>query len=159
MTAREAPLLFNAVLRPHRSASLKAIHIVIGFLLCVFIPTGVIFTLAGAWPVFGFMGLEVAALFLALRWHHRAGGRTMETISITPAAITVSRTDHWGRRTEWSVPPQWLRIESEETPGRADRLVLRSHGRTIAVGAFLSPDERAGLARALQGAIDQLKFS
>ena len=65
---------FCLELRPNRSGSLRGIHILFGFLLFVFVPTGVVFTLIGAWPVFGFMGAELLLLYGALRINQRRSG-------------------------------------------------------------------------------------
>ncbi|MBI1985459.1 MAG: DUF2244 domain-containing protein, partial [Rhodospirillales bacterium] len=46
--------MFRAELRPHRSASIKTLNIIIVALLAVFIPTAIAFVAAGAWPVTGF---------------------------------------------------------------------------------------------------------
>jgi uncharacterized membrane protein len=43
-----------------------------------------------------------------------------------------------------------------EPMGRHDRrLVLRSHGRQVTIGAFLTQDERLELARALETALQE----
>ena len=37
--------------------------------------SGMIFVLLGAWPVFGFFGLDVLLVYLAFRANYRAGAR------------------------------------------------------------------------------------
>ena len=34
--------------------------------------TGLFFLSIGAWPVFGFLGLDVLLIYLAFRWNYRA---------------------------------------------------------------------------------------
>ena len=45
---------------------------------------GFVFLLIGAWPVFGFFGLDVVLIYLAFKLNYRAA-RLYETIDLTPA--------------------------------------------------------------------------
>ena len=94
---------FSRVLRPHRSSSERAIKIVTGFVLCLFIPTGTIFLINGAWPVFGFMGVEVAGLIFALRYNYKVGS-AFEAITISDQEFRLSRVDHWGETCALVIP-------------------------------------------------------
>ena len=79
------PTIFSAVLTPHRSLSRKgflALMLVAGGISLV---TGTTFLLAGAWPVFGFCGLDVLLLYWALKLSYRrrkrpVGGNSRERI-------------------------------------------------------------------------------
>ncbi len=133
---------YSTVLRPHRSASRRALKILTVAVLCASVPTALIFSLIGAWPVFGFMGLEVLALLVALRFNHKAGN-TFDAISITDSEFRLSRVDPWGRRRHWSFQAQWTQVRLE---GPTQRLLIGSHGKSITVGTFLTPEERARLA-------------
>ncbi|TVR99971.1 MAG: DUF2244 domain-containing protein [Rhodospirillales bacterium] len=143
------PVVFSAVLRPHRSAGASANRTVLmiagGFLFAV----GCAFVAAGAWPIAPFLGLELLLLALAFRLNQRAG-RAFEAINLTPQALTVSRVDHWGKRTDHAFPPHWLQVNLDEPPERHTPLELRSHGRSLVIGSFLLPDERLRIARTLR---------
>jgi len=52
---------------PHRSLSRRGFHLLLGSLGTLSLTVGTIFWLAGAWPVIGFMGLDVLLLWVALR--------------------------------------------------------------------------------------------
>jgi len=127
-----------------------------GFLLAAFIPTGVIFAFVGAWPVLGFMGGELMLLYAALRFGQRQCG-VVERISISPTTLTVERVDHWGALQTWSFPPQWLRVELDDAGRRDNRLNLRSHGKSLTIGRFLTPDERLEVAATLRRELIQLQ--
>ena len=43
--------------------------------------TGLLFYLFGAWPVIGFMGLDVALIYVAFKLNYRAG-RLYETVDL-----------------------------------------------------------------------------
>ena len=136
---------YSRVLRPHRSSSERAIKIVTGFVLCLFIPTGTIFLLVGAWPVFGFMGLEVIALIFALRYNHKVGP-AFEVITITDKEFRHSKVSHWGKRKLTSFQPQWLQVRIDEA---SQQLIAGTHGKRVIIGKFLTDDEREELCNVL----------
>ncbi len=138
-------ICYSRVLRPHRSSSERAVKIVTGFVLCLFIPTGMVFLLVGAWPVFGFMGLEVIALILALSYNHKVGS-AFEAITITDKEFRHSKVDHWGKRKHTSFQPQWLQVRIDET---SQQLIAGTHGKRVVIGKFLTDDEREELCNVL----------
>lgn len=143
---------FSRVLRPHRSSTDRAIKIVTGFVLFLFIPTGTAFLIAGAWPVFGLMGLEVAGLIFALRYNHKVGS-AFEAITITEHEFRFSRVDHWGKRRHWTFQPQWLQFRVD-APSK--QLIAGTHGKRIVIGKFLNMDEKLALCELLQSEVKRL---
>jgi len=146
---RQSEVLFSTVLRPHRAATVRAIHIVIGFVAGALMIAGFGFILSGAWPVVPLLGLEVLLLFAALRLHHR-GGNAYETIDLTENLLSVCRVDAWGRKARWDFQPQWLQVNMDNPPRQDSHLELRSHGKSIRIGGFLLPSERLVLANQLR---------
>ncbi|MFN0042370.1 MAG: DUF2244 domain-containing protein, partial [Alphaproteobacteria bacterium] len=59
--------LFNETLRPHRSLGRTGFMMVMGLLVFWSFVAGIVFTAVGAWPVVGFIGLDVVLVYLALR--------------------------------------------------------------------------------------------
>ena len=65
------PTIFAAVLTPHRSLGN------IGFLVLMIVfggvsfVSGIAFLMMGAWPIFGFFGLDVLLLYWAFRINYR----------------------------------------------------------------------------------------
>ncbi|HET8726317.1 MAG TPA: DUF2244 domain-containing protein, partial [Alphaproteobacteria bacterium] len=51
----------------------------------------------------------------------------------------------------------WLRVSMDDPPGHESQVILSSHGQSLVVGAFLTPEERLDFARALRSALDRLK--
>ncbi len=144
---------FSRVLRPHRSSSDRAVRIVSFFVLFLFIPTGTTFLLMGAWPVFGFMGLEVAALIFALHYNHKVGS-AFEAITLSEREFKISKVDHWGKRKQWTFQPQWLQLRFDET---SKQLIAGTHGKRIIIGKFLTDDEREALCAALKDELHLLQ--
>ena len=60
-------LLFDAILRPHRSLGPRGFLALMIFVALVSFAAGIAFVSIGAWPVFGFFGLDALALYVAFR--------------------------------------------------------------------------------------------
>jgi uncharacterized membrane protein len=150
------PLHFNALLTPHRSLSRKGFFIVIGVVAAVNFTAGAFFMAKGAWPVFGFCGLEVLLVWWAFRANYRAA-RAHETVQLAQNELRVRRVDAKGRARVFSFQPYWVRLSLKENPDASTHLHLVSHGRSLEVASCLSPAERRDFARALVEALATLK--
>src|SRR6201994_4526078 len=87
--------LFSARLTPHRSLNRTGFLVVMAFISVISFAAGVVFFMMGAWPVFGFFGLDVLAIYWAFRINFRRAKAT-EEISITPTELRVRRVSHKG---------------------------------------------------------------
>jgi uncharacterized membrane protein len=145
---------FDAVLRPNRSLTPRGFTLLMAALGGFSLAVGAAFIAAGAWPVFGFLGLDVLLIYVAFRVNYRSG-QSLETVTVTDEAVEVRRLDHWGRARVWRAPPTWLRVEVEDAHEHHCRIRLRSHGRSCVIGTFLAPAERHDLASALGAALAQ----
>jgi uncharacterized membrane protein len=145
-------LLFQAHLKPHRSLSRRAFRrVMIGVTLFSLTVSAVTFY-AGAWPVFGFMGLDIALVYFALRISYRRGLVT-ETLELDEHALTVERTDPRGDSRRWQLQPAWLKVELAEPILPQTPVMLRSHGQSLPIGVFLHPKQRREIARDLRNAL------
>jgi uncharacterized membrane protein len=150
---RAEPELFAALLTPHRSLNRTGFLIVMAFLSVVSFATGVAFLLMGAWPVFGFLGLDVLGIYVAFRINFRRA-RACEQISVTPSALRLRRISHRGHVVEMVFNPLWVRIDQEtDDEYGLERLYLASRGRRVAIASFLSPNEKASFCKALTAAL------
>jgi uncharacterized membrane protein len=151
------PKIFSAIITPHRSLGPTGFLI---FMLCVgglsFV-SGMIFLLLGAWPVFGFFGLDVVLVYWAFRANFRAA-RAYEEVTVTASELMVRKVSHRGKVREWTLNPLWVRLDRivHEEFG-IERLFLVSHGRRLSIAGFLGPDEKASFARALSAALGEAK--
>jgi uncharacterized membrane protein len=148
----KTPVLFDAILTPHRSLSASGFAILMTVVAAVNIGLGVSFMLQGAWPIFGFCGLDALLFYVMFRLNYR-GARMFERIRLLPNELIVERHDARGRKESWSFQPYWLRIAMDDPPDHSSQLVLSSHGRSLTIGAFLTAGERFDLAQALQQAL------
>jgi uncharacterized membrane protein len=141
------------VLHPHRSLSpngFLALMLVLGGVSFV---TGMAFLMMGAWPVFGFFGLDVALVYFAFRLNFRSG-RLLETIDVAPNRVQFTRIHPTGRQELFTFNPAWVRVRlvTDRPDGRTS-LRLASHGREVFFGKFLTDEERVDLAGALKDAL------
>jgi uncharacterized membrane protein len=148
-----AAVHFRTELRPNASASPLAFRVLACLLGGLATATAAGFFWLGAWPVLPFMGLEVGAALLLLRWHRGTSLRVAEVLELTDSALRLTRTDHRGRVRETALEPYWLRVEVQEDGAGAPRVWLTSHGQRIGVGALLNGPERRELAAALSAAL------
>jgi uncharacterized membrane protein len=151
------PKLFSARLTPHRSLNRTGFLVLMAFLTAISFAAGVAFLVMGAWPVFGFFGLDVLVIYWAFRINFRRAA-AVEEISVTPSELRVRRISHRGHVVEWVLNPLWVRLDQKtHAEFGIERLYLVSKGRRVSVGSFLGPDEKASFAKALLAALQAAK--
>jgi uncharacterized membrane protein len=142
----------DVVLYPNRSLGTTGFAVLMTAIVLVSIAIGAGFVLVGAWPVTGFLGLDILLLYLAFRWNYR-DARRAEFVRLDRDGLSVRRLEPDGRSQSWRFEPYWVCVVLEQAGRHERRLVLRSHGRQVAIGAFLTQNERIELARALETAL------
>ena len=147
------PELFSALLTPHRSLNRTGFLMLMVFISVVSFAAGLAFLLMGAWPVFGFFGLDLLAIYWAFRVNFMRG-RASEQIWITPSELRVRRVSHRGHAVEWVLNPLWVRLDQKtHAEFGIEKLYLVSKGRRVSIAGFLGPDEKASFANALLAAL------
>jgi uncharacterized membrane protein len=152
LAAPQGATRFSAMLTPHRSLGPKGFMVLMSAVCLVSFGTGLLFYLIGAWPVVGFMGLDMALVYIAFKLNYRAA-RLYETVDLTPGALTVTRVQPSGKAQVWNFNPYWVRLRLEERVGRSTELSLASHGNRLVFATFLTDPEREDFAQALSTAI------
>lgn len=150
------PVRFRAVLRPSRSLSREGFLTVMALVTLVNVVTGVAFLLLGAWPVFGFCGLDVLLIYWAFRANYR-DGRMSETIELEYGRLSLLRRFPSGQTEQFELNPYWTRVQIAETPGRPCSVSLTSHGRELSFANFLGDGERREIALVLRGELASLR--
>lgn len=146
----DGALYMDAELRPHRSLSAAAFKLMLIAVIVINVAVAVFFWVQGAFPVAGFLGLDVLALWIAFRMNYRTA-RRVERVRVTKNQVYVSSSDADGER-HWVLNPVWARVLREGTG-----VLIRSGKGQMRLGAFLSPKECETLAAALDGAIFRAK--
>jgi uncharacterized membrane protein len=151
------PQLFSAMLTPHRSLSRSGFRFLMLLAGGISFVTGVVFLLAGAWPVFGFCGLDVLLLYWAFQVNYRRA-KAYELVTVTSSELTVRQVNHRGGIREWTLNPVWVRLDRVvHAEFGIERLFLVSHGRRLAIAGFLGPQEKESFALALSAALGEAK--
>jgi uncharacterized membrane protein len=151
------PEIFSAVITPHRSLTPRAFRVLMVCLGVLSFASAVVCVSIGAWPVFGFFGLDVLLVYVAFRANFRSA-RAYEQVRVTPTELTVRKVSQRGGVREWTLNPLWVQLERivHEEFG-IERLFLVSHGRRLAIAAALNPKEKASFARALSNALGEAR--
>jgi len=151
------PTLFSAIITPHRSLSAKGFVLVMALVGGMSFAGGMFFFLMGAWPVIGFLGLDVALVYWAFRANYRAAA-AFEEVTVTASELKLRRVSHRGEVAEWTLNPLWTQLDRErhEEFGLL-KLFLVSRGRKLSVAGFLSPKEKESFAAALSAALGEAR--
>jgi len=159
MTYADHQPLIELVIRPNVSLSQRGFTwLMIGFGLVSFVVGG-FFLLKGAWPVFGFFGLDVLLLYVFFRMNYHHAAR-YEKIELTDEALVFSQVSPLGAKRSWRFNPHWVQVNLQGNGVDDDdigSLVLSSHGQDVSVGSFLSPRERASLSARLNDALSEIR--
>lgn len=148
---------FRALLTPHRSLGRTGFRLIMAGLLVAWGFTGIVFLAQGAWPVFGFFGLDVLLVYVAFRMNYRAA-RAHELVTVSRTALDIVQVAPSGKAREHRFNPFWARF----SVARHDEIGITSmtvegQGRQVAIGSFLNPDDRDSFAKAFGTALATAK--
>ncbi|MBX3577616.1 MAG: DUF2244 domain-containing protein [Rhizobiaceae bacterium] len=148
---------FRALLTPHRSLGRTGFAVLIGALLFGWLVTGAFFLSVGAWPIFGFLGLDVLAIYVAFRLNYRAA-RAREEVSLSRTALDIRKTAPSGRAEEHRFVPLWSRFAiARHAEIGITRMAVEAQNRSVEIGGFLNPDDRESFAKAFGSALATAK--
>ena len=147
---------FYRVIRPNQSLDDRTFFWVIGGFGLASFGLGIGFTILGAWPVFGFFGIDILLIFIAIRRNYRSGEK-YETLHLSRTLLQVEQISSKGNRVATCFNPYWVIIEFHQGSRTRDSLCLRSHGEALEIASFLSADRKKELANQLHSEIKKLK--
>lgn len=137
------------VARRNNSLSSGSRLLVLGSLAAVVLAISLGFALSGAWLILPFAGLELLVVGLAFRCMEQHAG-DYECMTIHDDQVVIER---WERgsvsRFEFNRHGAQL-IISEPRGMERGRLTLRSHGKEVEFGMFLTDEQLAATARRLK---------
>ena len=144
---------FKALLTPHRSLGRTGFMLLMGALLFSWAVIGVIFLSHGAWPVFGYFGLDVIGLYIAFRLNYRAA-RAREEVSVSRTSLDIHKVAPSGRTEDYRFNPFWARFSvSRHSEIGITRMSVEGQGQNVPIGGFLNPDDRESFATAFGRAL------
>jgi uncharacterized membrane protein len=153
------PKSWRATLTPHRSLSRQGFLILMSAIAVLSFAIGLFFYAIGAWPVVGFMGLDVALIWWAFN-RNFADARRAERIEITTHEVVLEKLSEKHPPREQRFVRRWVRVELEEDRDREliGSLFLRFEGKRTEIASFLGAEERRAFAKELQAALVNPKF-
>lgn len=139
--------LFAALLTPHRSINRSGILKIVAFYTIASAIPGVYFFMMGAWPVIGFLGLDVLGLWWALSVSLKSGD-AFEEVTLWRDSLEVRHVYN----------PFWVRLHiNKDFEDRVTRLGLQIRGEELEIGAFLNPDDKASFAVVFSQALSKAR--
>lgn len=149
--------IFRALLTPYRSLGRTGFIVLMSVLGVIWLGTGLFFMSIGAWPVFGFFGLDMVAIYVAFRLNYRAA-RVREEVSVSRSALDIRKIAPSGRTEAHHFNPFWarFRVARHDEIGITD-MAVEGEGRRVGIGSFLNPDDRESFATAFGRALATAK--
>lgn len=118
---------------------------------------GILFWSIGAWPVFGFFGLDMALIYLAFRLNY-AAARQFEEVRLFRHVIIIRKVGPGKRLLEYRFNPLWARLSVDRLEDEGvTKISLSSRGETVDLGNFLNPEDRTSFAGAMANALAAAK--
>jgi uncharacterized membrane protein len=152
LPVQAAARTFRAILHPHRSLSRSGFMMLLGFIGFVSLATSIAFTVIGAWPVLGFYGLDLLALYVAFKVNYHAG-KAYELVELSPEVLKITQVQPSGRSLSFDFNPYWVKVLLNEWPDGSADLKLASHGKEFEFARFLNAEEKKDFAQALRDAL------
>ena len=149
--------IFRALLTPYRSLGRTGFIVLMSVLGVIWLGTGLFFLSIGAWPVFGFFGLDMLAIYIAFRLNYRAA-RAREEVTVSRLALDIVKVEPSGRSEKHSFNTFWarFRVARHEEIGITG-MAVEGQGRQVSLGSFLNPDDRESFATAFSRALATAK--
>lgn len=145
--------IFRALLTPHRSLGRTGFALLMAALLAGSIVTGAIFLAHGAWPVSGFLGLDVLLVYGAFRLNYRAA-RVCEEVSVSRTRLDIRKVAVSGRTEQHGFNPFWARFRvARHAEIGITSMAVEAQGRCVPIGGFLNPVDRESFALAFSRAL------
>ncbi len=151
-------MFLDLTLYPHRSLSKRGFYIVMAAVALVSVSVSMGFFAMGAWPIPGFLGLDILIVYFAFRASYRRA-RGFEHLTLDKSAMRVRRKSWQGEERSWDLEPTWLNVQLSEPVDHDSSLTLRSKDTQLTIGAFLPPHERLEVAKAIRAAIEKRRDS
>lgn len=153
----QAKPLFAATLTPHRSLTPRGQRIVIGIVAVLAALPGLILSRLGAWPVLGFMGLDVLGVWWALSASSKQE-RAFEEVTLWPDHLDIRQVSAKGKEAKFSFNPFFVRLVLDrDHDERTHAIRLKTKDSELEIGAFLNPDDKASFAQVFGTALKKAR--
>ena len=144
--------ILDITVLPYRSLSKKNFRNLMIIVSIIFFSIGVFFWSLGAWPVFGFLGLDVLLLYLAFKINYKKG-EIFENLKLFKSNLVITRVFPSGKAQKWSLEPYWTKVDLLNTSPNEYKLVLKSREKVVLLGAFLNLNDKKKLMKRIDDAL------
>ncbi len=141
---------------PKQSLTYKGLLFLMLFITIPASYIGISFYIIGAWPVLGFMGLEIIFIYIAFKVLFNRNG-SYEHILLDKTKLKIFYKSKKEVIKEVEIEPTWLKVKIEDIYKNKNVLTLSSHGKKIVLGSFLIPEERQKLAKEIRYGLNKWK--
>ncbi len=150
-------ILFAARLTPYRSLSNDGFRLLMGFIGTICFVVGVVFAIAGVWPILGFMGFDFLLIYWAFKSNY-ASARAYEDVEVSRQHVALTKVSARGRETRHQFPQFGTRLELDRHDEIGiTQMRLANRQRAVPFGYFLNPADRESFATALARALSRAK--
>lgn len=152
-----AELLFTARLTPYRSLGPRGFRILIGLVGLVCFVVGLVFFIAGLWPVMGFLGLDVLMIYWAFKASYKSG-RAYEEVEVSREHVALCKVSPGGQKWNHWFPQFGTRFEVDRHDEIGiTKMKLANKLEQVEMGAFLNPADKESFAAAFGRALARAK--
>jgi len=107
---------------------------------------GFIFWYLGAWPVFGFLGLDIVLIYAAFKLNYRSGNM-YERLFIISKKLKILRSLPSGKVQIWELNPYWAQANLIEINNHQSQLIIKSKNKAVSIGSFLNSYDKKKLEK------------
>ena len=150
--------LYEISLYPYRSLNKTGFFILMFSLGFVSFVAGIIFMIKGAWPVFGFFGLDVLLVYIFFKINFRSG-KKKEVLILTKNKLIVEFYESKKISKTYYLDANWLQIHLSKLKNEMSKLKISSNGKSVIVGAFLRHQEKMAVLRSLKKVLKKYRFN
>tara|TARA_E500000331_G_C17213002_1_gene694622 strand:+ start:981 stop:1445 length:465 start_codon:yes stop_codon:yes gene_type:complete len=145
-------IFLDITVLPYRSLSKKGFKNLMFIVCFVFFSVGVFFWHIGAWPVFGFLGLDVLLLYYAFKINYKSG-EIFETLKIIRDNFLITRNFPSGKKQIWNLEPYWTKVEISNPRRNQHNLIVKSRDKVVLLGSFLNYKDKKKLREKIESAL------
>ena len=156
-TQTQARPLFSAKLTPHRSLGQRGYRVIIAVVALAATVPAITFYSLGAWPIIGFLGLDVALIAWAM-WASLKDGKRYEQVTLWRDQLELKQVDGAGKEMLVRFNPSLVKlVVDRDYNERTTGLHLRTRDRDVVLGAFLNNDEKSSFVKAFGTALKRAR--
>ena len=119
---------------------------------------GIIFMLKGAWPVFGFFGLDVLLVYIFFKINFRSG-KKKEILILTKNQLIIEFYNSKKISKTYYLDAHWLQIRLSKLKNEMSKLKISSKNKSIIIGSFLRYQEKIDVVKSLKKALKKYHFN